>query len=172
MRMPVSEWLQPKFSHILNGCKLFLVDNMMISMSATSAEQENKAQSNFASALKTFAVKNKVHVILVAHPRKTMADKPLGNDDVAGSSNITNIADNVIVVERPDLRVTKNRDFGVCDNVSCEFNPANRRVYQASVGDRTVYGWNHDNLEEPKERADELPAFAIQRKQDDPGLYM
>lgn len=66
------------------GCKLFLVDNLMIAL--TSADEENKAQAKFAAALKAFAVKYKVHVILVAHPRKTKAGETFNNDDVSGSS--------------------------------------------------------------------------------------
>ena len=54
----------------------------------TSADEENKAQAKFAAALKAFAVKYKVHVILVAHPRKTKQGEALTNDDVSGSSAI------------------------------------------------------------------------------------
>ena len=54
----------------------------------TSADEENKAQANFAAALKAFATKYKVHVILVAHPRKTQQGQKLTNDDVSGSSAI------------------------------------------------------------------------------------
>lgn len=68
------------------GCKLFLVDNMMSCM--TGAEEENKAQAQFAAALKAFAVKYKVSVVLVSHPRKTKAGEALTNNDVSGSSAI------------------------------------------------------------------------------------
>ena len=44
------------------GCKLFLVDNLLVALNC-SAEHENKAQADFAAALKTFAVKFKAHVI-------------------------------------------------------------------------------------------------------------
>lgn len=68
------------------GAKLFICDNLMIAL--TSADEENKAQAKFAAALKAFAVKYKVHVILVAHPRKTKQGEALTNDDVSGSSAI------------------------------------------------------------------------------------
>ena len=45
------------------GAKLFICDNLMIAL--TSADEENRAQAKFAAALKAFAVKYKVHVILV-----------------------------------------------------------------------------------------------------------
>ena len=85
------------------GCKLFICDNLMSAL--TSADEENKAQAKFTARLKAFASKYKVHVILIAHPRKTKADAVFSNDDVAGSSVITNLADCVINVERPNLRV-------------------------------------------------------------------
>jgi hypothetical protein len=132
-------------------------------MTVTSgSEEEIKAQARFAAKLKAFAVKFKAHVLLVAHPRKTKQGESIQNDDVAGSSAITNLADNVIIVEKPNLRIIKNRDFGVLDYIECSFNPANRRIYQTSVGDRTVYGWDHSNLTLPENQACALPEFAVQ----------
>ena len=51
------------------GCKLYLVDNMMTSLS--DADEEMRAQAVFVNALKKFAVRYSVHVLIVAHPRKT-----------------------------------------------------------------------------------------------------
>lgn len=142
------------------GCKLFLVDNLMVAL--TSADEENKAQAKFAAALKAFAVKFKVHVILVAHPRKTKQGENITNDDVSGSSAITNLADNVISVEKPNLRITKNREFGILDYIECCYDPCNRRIYQANTGDRTVYGWDHQGIMIPEDQACARPEFAIQ----------
>lgn len=142
------------------GCKLFLVDNLMIAL--TSSDEENKAQARFAAALKAFAVKYKAAVILVAHPRKTKQGEAITNDDVSGSSAITNLADNVISVEKPNLRITKNRDFGVCKFIECGYDPANRRIFQANVGDRIMYGWNHEGIELPEDPASNYDEFSIQ----------
>lgn len=142
------------------GAKLFLCDNMMTVTSGT--EDEYIAQTRFARALKAFAVKYRVHVILVAHPRKTRAGEALSNDDVAGTSAITNLADTVIVVDRPNLNIIKNRENGELDYIECTFNPANRRIFQTAVGDRVVYGWDHTGAPHPEERADSLPQFAPQ----------
>ena len=144
------------------GCKLFLVDNLMSSLQC-SAEDENKAQTDFVGALKAFAVKNKVAVILVVHPRKTKADAIFQNDDVAGSANITNLADNVLNIEKPNIRVCKNRDFGVTPVIECSFDPCNRRIFQTSTGDRTTYGWDHTGIRMPEDQACALPEFAVQK---------
>lgn len=128
----------------------------------TSSDEENKAQARFAAALKAFAVKYKVAVILVAHPRKTKQGETFTNDDVSGASAITNLADTVISVEKPNLRITKNREFGACEFIPCNYDPSNRRIYQTSTGDRSVYGWNHEGIQIPEDQACNRPEFAIQ----------
>ena len=64
----------------------------------------------------------------------------------------------------------KNRDFGVCDFIECSYNPANRRIFQTSTGDRLVYGWDHSGIEEPEQKACELPDFRIQEGEPRTGL--
>ncbi len=141
------------------GCKLFLVDNMMSVVS--TAEEELKAQTRFSAALKNFAVKYNAHVLLVSHPRKSKAGELFTNDSVAGSANITNVADNVINVEKPNLRVTKNREFGTTEYIECKYDPANRRIFQANIGDRVVYGWDHSNLNVELNKVDQYPEFKV-----------
>lgn len=50
------------------GCKLFLADNLMTALS--DSDEETKAQGKFANALKKFATRYHVHVLLVAHPAR------------------------------------------------------------------------------------------------------
>lgn len=145
------------------GCKLFLVDNLM--MLTSGVEEEIKMQAKIVAALKTFATKFKVHVILVSHPRKTQPGQKFTNDDVAGNSAITNLADLVISIEKPDIRITKNREFGETPYIECGFDPANRRIFQKSTGDRTVYGWDHTGISIPEDQACTMPEFQIQYKQ-------
>ena len=106
------------------GADTFLVDNIM---TAELKDESNlgfwRAQSAFTGRLVSFAKRLDVHVHLVAHPRKTEGRR-LEADDVGGSSDITNRADNVFKVERvPEereqelgysslLTILKNREFG------------------------------------------------------------
>ena len=53
------------------------------------------AQSNFVGKLKKIAVRLNVAIILVAHPRKSNG-QDFSNDDVSGSSDITNKVDVVM----------------------------------------------------------------------------
>ena len=38
----------------------------------------------------------------------------------------------------------------------------NRRIYQKNIGDKTVYGWDHDGIKIPEDQAITLPEFQIQ----------
>lgn len=143
------------------NCKLFLVDNLMTVLSDSSASDENRAQGKFVAALKQFAVKYKVCVMLVCHPRKTKPGETFTSEDVAGSANITNLADTVINIEKPNLRVTKNREYGICERIQCSYDPATRRIFQTAYGDRIVYGWNHDNLPLAVNPVSSFPDFTI-----------
>lgn len=144
------------------GCKVFLVDNLMTILSEATSSDENRIQGKFVAALKAFAVKYKACVLLVCHPRKTKMGEKFTSEDVAGSANITNLADTVINIEKPNLRITKNREFGTCEYIQCSYDPTNRRIFQSVIGDRTVYGWNHENLSLPEVQAASLPEFQIQ----------
>ena len=143
------------------GCRLFLIDNLMSAL--CSPDEENKAQARFTSQLKAFAVKYKAHVILAAHPRKEKVGETFTNDSISGSSAISNLADVVLNIERSPkgIRVTKNRDFGVTGFINTCYDPTNRRLYQADIGDKVVYSWDHSDIELPDNPAAALEEFAI-----------
>lgn len=141
------------------GCKLFLADNLMTALS--DSEEETKAQGKFANALKKFATRYHVHVLLVAHPRKVKIGEKLGQDDIGGSSATIRLADSAIVVERPNLRILKNRDGGICKLIECCYCPDSRRIYQADKGDLSRFSWSKDGIVKPTPRADSLPEYAV-----------
>lgn len=81
--------------------RVFVLDNFM--QIDTVSSDEYREQKNIMERLRTFAVNKKVHIHLVAHPRKT--DKfqtRLTIYDVLGSSNLVNKAYNVISIIRTD----------------------------------------------------------------------
>ncbi len=132
-------------------CKVFMVDNLMTLQSGGDERSFYRKQSAFTGELVEFAKKFNVHVHLVAHPRKT--DKDLGNDDISGSGDITNRADNVITVGRLNeaeraqngadsiLRIIKNRFYGNIGDVGLNFCKDSRRFYMPSEGNNRQYGW-------------------------------
>lgn len=118
------------------GCTVFVVDNLMTV--ELPGEDHYRAQSRFVGQLVEFARQTGAHVHLVAHLRKAGRDSRRDSDDVSGSADITNRADNTLCVCREELtcpwqatlRVLKNRDFGETGEVHLKFDPMSRRFYQ------------------------------------------
>lgn len=108
------------------GCRLICLDNLMTLVSSPSNEGLYQAQKDFMNRLVKMAKLYNVIVILVAHPRKRGgADvREFSNDDIAGSGDVTNLADVIITYQRRrkqvegeddsfrELLVTKNRLSG------------------------------------------------------------
>lgn len=142
------------------GCDLFLVDNLMTALS--DSDEETKAQGRFVNALKRFANRFKVHVIIVAHPRKTQKGESIRQDDIGGNSATVRLAHSAIVVEKPNLRVIKARDAGHLKLIECCYCPDSRRIYQKDKGDMNKFSWNDGSYEQPKKKACDLPEYAVQ----------
>lgn len=145
------------------NAKLFLVDNMLTSVA--DSDDEWRAQAMFINALKKFATHYQAHVLLVAHPRKTKAGEPITKADVAGSSSITNLCDNAIVIKRPDIEIIKNRFSGLQKTIPCCYDGASRRIYQADAGDKNSFSWDKTGIVPPEKLACDLPEYGIQLSQ-------
>lgn len=126
------------------GVKHFVIDSLMkINLNENDEYNQQKA---FVSRLTDFVKQHDCHVHLVAHPRKsqTDADEP-GKVDIKGSSHITDLAHNVIVLYRPNdeqkektvkkgktasdmvLFVKKNREFGIEGRIQFSFNDQTKK---------------------------------------------
>lgn len=62
---------------------------------------------------------------------------------------------------------TKNRTYGTTGYVLCDYDPVNHRIYQKGLGDRIVYGWDHNGIEIPEDQACSLPEFQIQQSENE-----
>ena len=137
------------------GCCVFLVDNLMTARFSDQSDKDfYRAQSRFTGRLVEFAKKNEVHVHLVAHPRKGDNDKKklLTADDIGGSADITNRADNAFSLERMEekdiaaygydagLSILKNRSYGSTANIQLVYDARCRRYTKKGESDG-VYGW-------------------------------
>lgn len=147
---------------------LLILDNLMtLDLDAFSGDK-NEKQSSFVNGLADLAKQANIHIILVAHPRKSLTF--LRREDIGGSGDITNLADNVYIIHRcnkdfekraPEflgqdevtkltqgegysnvVEVCKNRFVGSVDNIFGYYYEMETRRFMQSKTEHVVYGWN------------------------------
>lgn len=152
-----------EYSRRCLGCKTFLVDNIMTAR-LKGDRDFYRAQSEFTRRLAEFSKSTGSHVHLVAHPRKTGRGVSVeDSDDVSGTGDITNLADNVISVKRVDdapdghtteLAILKSRETGIRGKVSLCFDAPSKRLYTPDSNPNKKYGWEHMQSQEFTEISD------------------
>ena len=122
------------------GVRVFVIDNLMTIES--SLKDKYEAETDIVKKLKNFAKKYNALVHLDAHPRKSMNDE-IEKDDVAGSANITNLADYVTTISRAKdeeveydaiLKILKNRHTGVNVGKKLMFDIDRKRFFSSETG--------------------------------------
>lgn len=130
------------------GCKLIVLDNLMMIDLNCSESDKNTAQTNLMNQLIKFAAKYNVAVVLIAHPRKTQdMNSDIEMYDISGTSNIINLAMRSIGLRRVSkkekadqkskwknydvvLTVIKDRLLGKADfQVGLWYDLTSRRFY-------------------------------------------
>lgn len=119
------------------GSKIFVIDNLL--MIEDYEKDYLQKQKNIVKTLKDFAKKHNVIVVLVAHnnkPTKGVTYRA-SKHDISGSSNITNLADYVVIIDRkPDVgdftnlsvfSLLKNRPVGKTGEIGLHLNRKKRR---------------------------------------------
>lgn len=139
------------------GCSIVFIDNLMTAISDDITSDIYRQQTEFVKKLANIAKQMNVIIFLIAHPRKTNGYS-FENDDVAGSSNITNLADVVMRYARPKgedededtqdrlLQITKNRLTGRTDRhgIRLFFDERSKRIGE-------MHDWNWRLGWEPKD---------------------
>lgn len=116
------------------GIRHMVIDSLMC---LDIPNDNTEAQRRFANLIATTARASKVHIHLVAHPRKLInADQELDLNDVAGAREIGGIADNVIFIRR-----TKAKDGYVqnADVTPMCVSVRKQRHFNGALGD--CPGW-------------------------------
>jgi twinkle protein len=122
------------------GCRFVLVDNLMTAIDLTDIGADKfERQELVCKRLARMAQKYNAMILLIAHKKKGMGYDE--NDDVLGSSEITNLAGVIMSYGRDSdiddserlLKVTKNRLTGRClfDGVICGYDDASKRIFAA-----------------------------------------
>ena len=137
------------------GINMVCIDNLMTAMDMSPKDDFYRAQSAFVQKLKLMAVKYNIVILLVAHPRKELSGK-LDNDSVAGSGDITNRVDTVLIysrdnsendgISRSQLQITKNRINGkliINDPIRLVYSESSKRITPADGDGQKHYGWEN-----------------------------
>lgn len=154
------------------GARCLILDNFMCIDTETS-EEELRSQTDTIKKLIEFAKKYQVAVILVCHPRKMDAGTNVGIYDIAGTSNIVNLAHRTIGLRRVtdaerenaakysekrrqllkyDVIVTivKDRMFGRQNiDVGLYYDPASRRFFSDMDEYDHRFSWDKKEYKEP-----------------------
>lgn len=145
------------------GCKLIVLDNLMMIDLNCSESDKNTAQTNLINALIKFAAKFNVAVVLIAHPRKTQdTNSDIEMYDISGTSNIINLAMRSIGLRRVSkkekndqkskwhnydvvLTVIKDRLLGKADfQMGLWYDLTSRRFYTDYDEFDTKFAWDNN----------------------------
>lgn len=170
------------------GIKLVILDNLM-TVSNTDSDNELKEQTAVIKKLVALAQKYNVAVILVAHPRKLAKNVDMGLFDVAGSSNLVNLAHRTISLRRvtesekagedPESQLKKSlRNYDVVCSVIKDrmrgrsgiqkgmyFDPMSRRFYTTYDEFDRHYAWDKKNY------SDTLPCPKLEEQPDESEVF-
>ena len=144
------------------SCRVIFIDNLMTAMDDDISSDLNRQQTAFVRKLTNIAKQFNVLIFLIAHPKKNPSGKyTFTNDDVAGSSNITNLVDVVLRYDspskgeeidddasRPDrvLQVFKNRLTGKVktDGIGLYYQESSKRISEDKMTFDWELGWEDE----------------------------
>jgi archaellum biogenesis ATPase FlaH len=155
---------------LVQGVRIFILDNLFSLDIDVFDGDSNKKQKELINQLTDFKKKNKAHIILVAHPRKTKDFMRM--EDISGSSDIFNAADYIFLIHRVNanfrkrgadffgqayiqtffnfsnvIEVAKDRMMGTQDLLVGMYYEAESRRFKNTNEEKLVYGWR----EQPKQ---------------------
>lgn len=155
---------QLKYCIKKNDIKVLILDNMMSMDLKNLGENKYETQSLLIQKLSALAKELNIHIHFVCHPRK--ATSFLRKEDIAGTGDLTNIADNVYIMHRVNedfkirtkemfkwkddneiykytnvLEICKNREFGWQDQmIGMYFEIESKRLLNFQ-NENKKYGW-------------------------------
>ena len=187
----ISEWLQGKFFLYNNNqgnnfkairdeikkkiakdkLDLMVLDNLMALDISDMGYQTLDAQKEFVLSLKRLAVQTDVHILFVAHPRKTVSFLRL--EDISGSGDLANAVDNAFLIHRNNedfkirskemfkwgddhvaysgtnvIEVAKDRESGTQDWFIPLWYEVETKRLKSSLAENILYGWRSESEHE------------------------
>lgn len=175
-----SNWdqLYDKIVEIIHteGVKLVMIDNLM-ALDFDDSDQ-NSRETRFIKQFKDLCKRENIHGILVCHPRKEQSFQLLRKESIAGTANLTNLCDNLIISHRVGndfekrardffgaakvaeymgfdvvLEIVKNRSIGVTDYlIGLYYEPETRRI-KNDIAENIIFGWQEEPVQTSFEQA-------------------
>lgn len=162
------KWIAEQINILTNEKEIhwILLDNLMALDISKSNDNEYAKQTEFILELVDLGKKKNIHMILVAHPRKSTTF--LRKEDIGGSGNLSNAVDNVFVIHRVNrdfekrasefydkniliditdrgygnvLECCKNRDLGEQDFLTGLFYEAESKRFLNDQHENFTYNW-------------------------------
>ena len=147
-----------------NKVDIIILDNLMALDILMLDGDKMQQQNEMIMSLTTFAKEENVHLILVAHPRKTVGF--LRKNDIAGNADLANAVDNIFIIHRVNndfvkttaefygtaeaskyysfsnvLECCKNRDLGIQDELFGLFFEVESKRFLNERFENIIYPW-------------------------------
>lgn len=155
------------------GVQFIVLDNLM-ALDFDGAASDNDVQTGFIKDIKGIAKRENIHCVIVCHPRKEQSFQLLRKESIAGTANLTNLCDNLLICHRVGrdferrakdffgeqmvaqmlgydviLEVAKNRSQGVVDyTIGLYYEKESRRILN-DPAENVVYGWDEEPVQAP-----------------------
>ncbi len=148
----------------------------------------NEQQKQALKSIHRLATQKKVHIIVVAHPNKSMTF--LRKENISGCGDMANFAENIFIVHRVNndfqkrfpefigqekavqyfkygnaLEVAKNRDLGVVDFYVGLYYEMESKRFLNDFTDNPCYGWQESIMKEEPQIKYPLFDHAISEKE-------
>ena len=153
----IFDWVKQKKSDVV------IIDNLMALNLSAGVRDKYEIQTRIVQTLSAAAKQLNVHVHFICHPRKT--ESFLRKEDISGTGDLTNTADNVFMVHRvnsdfltrvkefypeltiPDgvgnaVEIMKNRDLGVVDEIVPLYFDKTCKTMSDVKGSPRRFGWS------------------------------
>ena len=146
------------------GCRVILLDNLMTALDLVASSElmlnKYEAQAHFVRTLASMARKYNVAIILVAHKRKNNGVSFDMNDEISGSSDITNYASMIVSYGRysqneieKGIATSNDRKMAVSKECfkgktvfDCKlcFEPNSKRIFSSAKIPDVTFEWEKE----------------------------
>lgn len=172
----------------VQNISIVIIDNIMSLDIDELGLNLNEQQKQALKSIHRLATQKKVHIIVVAHPNKSMTF--LRKENISGSGDMANFAENIFIVHRVNndfqkrfpefigqekavqyfkygnvLEVAKNRDLGVVDFYVGLYYEMESKRFLNDFTDNPCYGWQESIMKEEPQINYPLFDYAIFEKE-------